>query len=337
MPYVGPSSSSSSSSSSSIPFPKPPQLPHPPRARPSPPTSYFDLQRPPRPLPRPPRGRYGPWYDSPEPIDMDLPARPVLPAFLDALVGSKTRAAKANGRPHVTLTWAQSLDAKLAGPGGARVILSGKESMLMTHWLRTMHDAILIGVSTAVLDDPRLKIQLVPQDDATLLPPQPIVFDPSLRLSPTARMITEWAKHGAGNEHAVGPGIVRQPWIVCGEHASADQERVLVQAGARVIRVVLDDEGLVPPTALPAIMAELGLSSIMIEGGSRVLSTFLHAGPRPDGSVLVDSVVVTVAPAFIGDGVGVVPVGEDVGLPPLKHLHTETMGKDAVMVCELAQ
>lgn len=37
-------------------------------------------------------------------------------------------------RPHITLTWAQSLDAKIAGPGGARVILSGPESMLMTHW-----------------------------------------------------------------------------------------------------------------------------------------------------------------------------------------------------------
>jgi 2,5-diamino-6-(ribosylamino)-4(3H)-pyrimidinone 5'-phosphate reductase len=37
-------------------------------------------------------------------------------------------------RPHITLTWAQSLDAKIAGPGGSRVILSGPESMLMTHW-----------------------------------------------------------------------------------------------------------------------------------------------------------------------------------------------------------
>ncbi|WOO79591.1 2,5-diamino-6-ribosylamino-4(3H)-pyrimidinone 5'-phosphate reductase [Vanrija pseudolonga] len=268
---------------------------------------------------------------------MDLPARPVVPPFLTQLVASRTLAAKQSGRPHVTLTWAQSLDAKLAGPGGARVILSGKESMLMTHWLRTMHDAILIGVSTAVLDDPRLKIQLVPQDDPSLLPPQPIVFDPSLRLSPTARMISEWAKHGANNEQAVGPGIVRQPWIVCGEKASLEQERVLVHAGARVIRVVLDDDGLVPPTALPEIMTELGLSSIMIEGGSRVLSTFLHAGDRPDGSKLVDSVIVTVAPAFIGEGVGVVPVGEDVGLPPLKYLHTETMGKDAVMVDSAAK
>lgn len=37
-------------------------------------------------------------------------------------------------RPHITVTWAQSLDFKIAGPGGQRVVLSGPESMLMTHW-----------------------------------------------------------------------------------------------------------------------------------------------------------------------------------------------------------
>ena len=46
----------------------------------------------------------------------------------------------------------------------------------------------------------------------------------------------------------------------------------------------------------------------MIEGGSQILSAFLHAGDRDDGSPLVDSVIVTVAPSFVGEGVGVVPV-----------------------------
>lgn len=59
-------------------------------------------------------------------------------------------------RPHVTLTYAQSLDAKIAGQHGKQLILSGKESMIMTHWMRTMHDGIMIGVGTAVNDDPQL-------------------------------------------------------------------------------------------------------------------------------------------------------------------------------------
>jgi 2,5-diamino-6-(ribosylamino)-4(3H)-pyrimidinone 5'-phosphate reductase len=80
------------------------------------------------------------------------------------------------------VTWAQSLDSKIAGPGGQRVLLSGTESMLMTHWwvpsclgdgsaavrsstsdlklmirMRSMHDAIMVGVNTVIMDDPRLQ------------------------------------------------------------------------------------------------------------------------------------------------------------------------------------
>jgi hypothetical protein len=59
-------------------------------------------------------------------------------------------------RPRVTLTFAQSIDGKIAGRNGRQLILSGKESMVMTHWMRTIHDAILVGVGTALNDDPQL-------------------------------------------------------------------------------------------------------------------------------------------------------------------------------------
>lgn len=65
-------------------------------------------------------------------------------------------------RPHVTLTYAQSLDAKIAGQDGKQLILSGKESMVMTHWMRTLHDAIMVGVGTAVNDDPQLNSLSLP-------------------------------------------------------------------------------------------------------------------------------------------------------------------------------
>lgn len=85
-------------------------------------------------------------------------------------------------RPYVTLTFAQSLDAKIAGPNGKQLSLSGFESMLMTHWrvisnilnvclfmrqtsrMRTMHDAILIGVGTALNDDPQLNSKFLSAD-----------------------------------------------------------------------------------------------------------------------------------------------------------------------------
>lgn len=100
------------------------------------------------------------------------------PAFLSTVLQHLTSPPLAM-RPHVTLTFAQSLDAKIAGAQGRQLILSGKESMIMTHWwvkplytqinrftislivirnhrMRTMHDAILVGINTAINDNPQL-------------------------------------------------------------------------------------------------------------------------------------------------------------------------------------
>ncbi len=93
------------------------------------------------------------------------------PSFLSAVLNRQQE--KVEQRTSVTLTFAQSLDAKIAGINGQQLILSGKESMIMTHWcafcfcarhhltihkdrMRTMHDAILIGIGTALNDNPQL-------------------------------------------------------------------------------------------------------------------------------------------------------------------------------------
>ncbi|WVN89725.1 uncharacterized protein L203_104955 [Cryptococcus depauperatus CBS 7841] len=245
------------------------------------------------------------------------------PKFLENLFSTTTTA----GRPHITLTWAQSLDGKIAGVGEKRVILSGPESMVMTHWIRSMHDAILIGVQTLVLDDPRLQTNLLPVPRA---PPQPLILDPTLRFPLNSKVLQEW-----NTKPDLRGKAVKQPWILCGSDVQQDKIKKVEDAGARVIPVPLDSNGHIPPSTFPRILTSLRLNSIMIEGGSRVLSTFLHSPTREDGSKLVDSVVVTVAPMFIGEGIGFIPLGHDKGLPPLKHIHIEKMGKDAVMVCSI--
>jgi 2,5-diamino-6-(ribosylamino)-4(3H)-pyrimidinone 5'-phosphate reductase len=58
-------------------------------------------------------------------------------------------------RPFITLTFAQSLDGKIA-KRDQQILISGKESMAMTHRLRTLHDGILVGIGTALIDDPQL-------------------------------------------------------------------------------------------------------------------------------------------------------------------------------------
>ena len=65
--------------------------------------------------------------------------------------------------------------------------------------------------------------------------------------------------------------------------------------------------GRIIPQAVIDVLTSMKLKSVMIEGGSRVLSSFLHALPRKDGTPVVDRVIVTIAPMLIGEGVGVVP------------------------------
>ncbi|KAH0838095.1 hypothetical protein J3R83DRAFT_6340 [Lanmaoa asiatica] len=57
----------------------------------------------------------------------------------------------------------KSLDGKIAGSKGRQLILSGADSMLMTHWMRAMHDAIVVGIGTALNDDPQLNVRLIPE------------------------------------------------------------------------------------------------------------------------------------------------------------------------------
>ncbi|ORX41084.1 dihydrofolate reductase-like domain-containing protein [Kockovaella imperatae] len=256
-------------------------------------------------------------------LTLHNPHRMVSPPAILDLISPRGE----SSRPYVTLTWAQSLDAKIAGEGGKRVILSGPESMLMTHWMRSRHDSILVGINTLLLDDPRLQINLLP-DDPSLSSPQPLILDPQLRFPTTARILAAW-RDSQGRSRRV-----RQPWILCGDHVASARQKEMADAGARVVPVPLS-HGRINPNDLPDILTRLNLSSVMIEGGSAILSSFLHAPSRSDGTPLVDNVVITVAPMFIGKGVGVIPEGQGDSMPELQTVHTETLGKDAVMVCRI--
>ena len=86
-------------------------------------------------------------------------------------------------QPFVTLTYAQTIDGSIAAlKGTEQLIISSPESMLMTHQLRSMHDAILVGVQTVNSDDPSLTVRLCPGKN-----PQPIVLDSKLSINTTCR------------------------------------------------------------------------------------------------------------------------------------------------------
>ena len=105
--------------------------------------------------------------------------------------------------PLTTLTFAMSLDSSVALAPGVRTQLSGPQSKAMTHYLRSRHDAILIGVGTAIADDPGLNCRIcgVREHDKKSLNGQPrlIILDPSARwaFNEQSRILIS-AKEGRG-------------------------------------------------------------------------------------------------------------------------------------------
>jgi 3,4-dihydroxy 2-butanone 4-phosphate synthase/GTP cyclohydrolase II len=179
--------------------------------------------------------------------------------------------------PLVTVSYAQSIDGSMAATNGAPLRIGSERSMGFTHLLRATHEAILVGIGTVLADNPRLTVRLAPGHD-----PQPVVLDNSLRTPPTACCIT-------------GP---RPAWIAT-TRPDAAREQALRAAGARIGRLPSDQQGQVDLVALLEWLGSQGVRSLMVEGGARVLRSFLQ-------SRLVNQVVVTIAPLFIG-GLRTVP------------------------------
>lgn len=182
-------------------------------------------------------------------------------------------------RPLVTLAWAQSLDGSIALEAGKRFAVSGEASLALTHALRAAHDAIAIGVGTVIADDPALTVRHWPGAN-----PRPVVLDSRLRTPPEARLLDR------GNSHALA--------IACTAAAGADCRAVLQARGAEVMSLPATENGWVDPEALLNALGRAGIKRVMVEGGARVLTSFLRAS-------LGDFAVITVAPMLLG-GLGAV-------------------------------
>lgn len=237
---------------------------------------------------------------------------------IEALLGAAERHLCAHGRPLVTLSYAQSLDGSIAARRGSPLPLSGPESLVMTHTLRAAHHVVLVGIGTVLADDPRLNVRLARGRD-----PQPVVLDSRLRLPLGCRLV--------GN-------VSRPPWVFTTPRADRRKQQDLEAAGVRVLRLAPSANGWVDLKALLAALAADGVNSVMVEGGARVITSFLRKR-------LVDRLVVTVTPTILG-GLRAVerPMFSHAngstgngGLPRLRDTGYELMGADLVMWGSLAE
>jgi len=180
-------------------------------------------------------------------------------------------------RPVVTLSYAQTLDGRLATSTGSSQWISAPESLRFSHELRVEHDAIMVGAGTVCKDDPRLTVRLVAGRD-----PLRVVVDSTLRTPLTAAVLTEEAAPGT-----VFAVTDRAPAARC------DDVRAL---GATVLSLPAESGGRVDLVALLAALHEWGIRSLLVEGGAEMITALLRAR-------LVDRLAVCVAPKILGAGI----------------------------------
>jgi len=207
-----------------------------------------------------------------------------------------------NKKPYVTLTFATSLDSSLSLARGTRTVLSGPQSKAMTHYLRSRHAAICVGVGTAIADDPGLNCRLDASSTSKAHQPRPIIIDPHARwaLAEDAKVL-QLVRSGLG----LAPFILVSSSSSLGDEAFVARRELLERHGGKYILVGSADEKNAGPASkrfgwddiLKAVSNE-GLDSIMIEGGGQIINSLL----TPPNNELIDSVIVTIAPTWLGQG-----------------------------------
>jgi len=108
--------------------------------------------------------------------------------------------------PEVTLTYAQTLDGFISGkPNSPPLLISGKESMLMTHCLRNRHDGIMIGIGTVLNDNPQLNVRQLTgfNDGGYVKNPQPIILDSKLRFPLECKLLNNYKEYKTKVEQKV--------------------------------------------------------------------------------------------------------------------------------------
>ncbi|MEA2944757.1 MAG: diaminohydroxyphosphoribosylaminopyrimidine deaminase [Alphaproteobacteria bacterium] len=206
----------------------------------------------------------------------------------------------------------QSIDARIATSSGHSHYINGEAGLVHLHRLRALVDAVVIGVGTAIADDPQLTVRRVEGPS-----PARVILDPNGRLPPTARVLA-------------ADGIRR---VVI----TAGGSRGHLPEGVDVIQLAANDGGLAPAAIITALAA-LGFRRMLIEGGANTVSRFLAAH-------CLDRLHVLVAPIILGDG------RASLTLPPIDRvdeairtpMHAHTLGDaiparggDVLLDCDLS-
>lgn len=204
--------------------------------------------------------------------------------------------------PLVIAQLGQSLDGRIATINGHSQYINHKDGLTHLHRLRTMVDAVVVGVGTINDDDPRLTVRLCEG-----VSPKRVIIDPHGRVFQNAKMFSD-----------DGPDVI----IITRNDMDHPME-------GRVQVLSLDhDNGRIDPDSIIKCLAENGMSRLLIEGGARTVSVFLNMGA-------LDRLHMIVAPLILGSGqpglsLSCVKSVQE-GLQPSVELHS--LGHDILYDC----
>jgi diaminohydroxyphosphoribosylaminopyrimidine deaminase/5-amino-6-(5-phosphoribosylamino)uracil reductase len=204
------------------------------------------------------------------------------------------------GRPFVIAKCAATLDGRIATRSGDSKWVTGPAARGVVHQIRHAVDGIMVGVQTAIADDPSLTTRLEGEQGSD---PTRIILDTHLSMPPTAKML---------HQESDAP-----TWVICGPKAPAERQSALEAAGARVIKGALGANRIDLSLLMDQLGSE-GITSLLIEGGGTVMGAALTSG-------IVDKICFFYAPKILG--------GDD-GIPICRGKGPETM-QDSIAVNDL--
>lgn len=208
-------------------------------------------------------------------------------------------------RPFITVSYAQSIDGSIASRKNKPIELSGPQSWRLTHQIRAACDAILVGIGTVLADDPQLSVRHVDGKN-----PQPIILDTRLRTPLNAKCVQR---------------DDMRSWLINGNTDSIAKIRALDKVGAKTISCATGPDGKIDLWALMKQLTHRKINSLMVEGGARVITSFVNAK-------LVDQFIITIAPKLVGGLQVLNSRGLEIAqFLDCEHVHYQQLGNDIIV------
>jgi diaminohydroxyphosphoribosylaminopyrimidine deaminase/5-amino-6-(5-phosphoribosylamino)uracil reductase len=217
-------------------------------------------------------------------------------------------------RPHVVLKLAASADGKAGLAGRRPAAITGEVARARVHLMRATNDAILTGIGTVLADDPLLTCRL---PGMAARSPVRVVLDTRLRLPSASALVRSARKVPV--------------WVMAGADAPAEAEAALAAHGVEMFRIPAGTGGRLDLRAVLNLLADRGVTRLMVEPGPIVAAAFLAAD-------LVDEAALLRGPTAIGaDGIDAVegmPLTVLTASPRLRSRGIETVGADTIETFE---